>query len=57
MNMTKEKKIFLIGLVIGFMMGIISLLLFNDTSFIVGGLAIVVIGFSLLYYIIQVRKN
>lgn len=55
--MTKEKKIFLIGLVIGFMMGIISLLLFNDTSFIVGGLAIVVIGFSLLYYIIQVRKN
>ncbi len=55
--MTKEKRIFLIGLFIGFIMGLISIVLFNETSFIIGGLAIVIIGVSLMYYILCIRKN
>ena len=55
--MTREKKLFISGLSIGCILGIIALVIFNDLSFILGGIGIMIIGFSLMYYLVCIRKN
>lgn len=52
----KKMHIFYTGIIVGIILGIIALILFKEISFMIGGVAIMLIGFSFLYYLVEMNK-
>lgn len=57
-KLEKEKmNKFYMGIIVGSFLVTIALILFKEISFVIGGVGIMVIGFSLLYYLIEMTKS
>lgn len=53
----KKYRTFFIGIAFGLLLATIALIIFNEISFILGGMAIMIIGFSLMYYLVEMKKK
>lgn len=55
----KDKKyfIFFTGILLGLLFAIIALIIFNEISFILGGISIMIIGFSFMYYLTEIKRT